>query len=510
MTQWLFFPEDQCLVSNSRNVRLTRRASEVLSVLVENKGEVVGHDHLLDTVWHGINVTPDLVREYIFDLRQALGDDASDPTYIETLRSRGFRLFGDVSLGEGALQGHFATSQRSDMRAIIAILHPRVPDSSPELAGFAAILVDGLRTDLASHHDISVVGSHAALGPTAAKDARVIGRELGVGYVLDSSLAPIGSQVRATFHLIDTDTGRHVWAERFDHMLEDAGQLADTISKTVVNTLGGWKGELHRAIYKSVLRKDQSQLNSFEHFIRACDLEMQLDAHGIARSLRHLNASLQMDPGFARAWVVKSVMLQWAYDVMPTGDADVLRQSEASLDRAIELDPADPITSSLFALKCARAGDLVGAHHAIDTALARCRIEADACMTTATACAVVKDDFDTAEALLATAYELNPAPPSWYRFVEARVSFFLGDDARAIAASLAAPPHVTAFVYRALAQANLNQNAAALHTRAELMERFPRFSFQIFADYFPIAGPVARGRFDTAVGRLDAVAVDVG
>jgi len=70
--------------------QLTPKAAAVLGCLLRRKGQVVSKEDILAEVWPGLHVTEDLIREYIFDIRAAFGDDARNPTYIETLRGRGF------------------------------------------------------------------------------------------------------------------------------------------------------------------------------------------------------------------------------------------------------------------------------------------------------------------------------------------------------------------------------------------------------------------------------------
>ena len=76
---WSFDPTSNRLETGDAAVQLTPKAAAVLTCLLERSGEVVARSDILASVWPGLHVTEDLVREYVFDLRQALGDDARDP-----------------------------------------------------------------------------------------------------------------------------------------------------------------------------------------------------------------------------------------------------------------------------------------------------------------------------------------------------------------------------------------------------------------------------------------------
>lgn len=96
--KWTFVEAENCLVRGSETSRLTPRAGAVLSCFLRHPGVIITRERLLEEVWLGVHVNPDLVREYVFDLRRALGDDARNPSYIETVRGKGFRLLGGVEL----------------------------------------------------------------------------------------------------------------------------------------------------------------------------------------------------------------------------------------------------------------------------------------------------------------------------------------------------------------------------------------------------------------------------
>lgn len=75
MSDWYFSEADDRLIRPEQIVQLTPKASAVLACLQRHKGEVVDTETFLREVWPGLHVTPDLVREYIHDLRAALSDD---------------------------------------------------------------------------------------------------------------------------------------------------------------------------------------------------------------------------------------------------------------------------------------------------------------------------------------------------------------------------------------------------------------------------------------------------
>ena len=102
---WVLNLEDGSLSSGDFRSSLSPKATAVLRALIEQSGSVVSREEILQEVWQGLNVSPDLVREYIFEVRKALNDNASSPQYIETVGRRGFRLIGSVSIAPDSAQG---------------------------------------------------------------------------------------------------------------------------------------------------------------------------------------------------------------------------------------------------------------------------------------------------------------------------------------------------------------------------------------------------------------------
>ncbi len=98
MKQWVLDLEDGTVSSGPDQTKLTPKAAEVLACLIRNEGAVVSRNEILTDVWQGLHVSPDLVREYVFEIRKALGDSASQPKYIETVGRRGFRVIGPISI----------------------------------------------------------------------------------------------------------------------------------------------------------------------------------------------------------------------------------------------------------------------------------------------------------------------------------------------------------------------------------------------------------------------------
>ncbi len=93
---WLVQPSLNRIVQDDREVRVEPKAMEVLAYLTENAGSVVPKSKIIQHAWSDSYVTEEVLTNSIWELRKALGDDARDPSYIQTVPRRGYRLIATV------------------------------------------------------------------------------------------------------------------------------------------------------------------------------------------------------------------------------------------------------------------------------------------------------------------------------------------------------------------------------------------------------------------------------
>jgi tetratricopeptide (TPR) repeat protein len=126
-----------------------------------------------------------------------------------------------------------------------------------------------------------------------------VGREVGVRYVLEGSMRKAGNKVRITGQLIDTATGAHLWADRFDGGLEDIFDLQDQVTASVI---GAISPKLEQAEIERATRKPTESLDAYDYYLRgmAAYLRWTKDANDEALSL--YSRAVELDPRFASAY----------------------------------------------------------------------------------------------------------------------------------------------------------------------------------------------------------------
>jgi DNA-binding winged helix-turn-helix (wHTH) protein len=108
--EWLVEPEQSRVVRGSESRRLDAKAIAVLSFLARHPNDVVTKEDLIATVWDGAFVSDEVLTTAIWGLRKALGDDAKEPRFIQTVPRRGYRLIAPVERAAGEPSGKWEPS----------------------------------------------------------------------------------------------------------------------------------------------------------------------------------------------------------------------------------------------------------------------------------------------------------------------------------------------------------------------------------------------------------------
>jgi adenylate cyclase len=159
-------------------------------------------------------------------------------------------------------------------------------------------VAEDIITALSRFPDLVVVARGSSFAYKGkAIDMRQVGKELGVGYVLEGSVRKDGDKLRIVSQLIDTQNGEHVWAERFDRAGTDPWALQDEITGMIVSAMTGEKGALKQAQYRQAWGKGATTLKEYDYYLRGHDQLMKYTKQGIERSGEIWREGLPKFPG---------------------------------------------------------------------------------------------------------------------------------------------------------------------------------------------------------------------
>jgi TolB-like protein/class 3 adenylate cyclase len=177
-----------------------------------------------------------------------------------------------------------------------------------------------------------------------AVDVKQVGRELGVRYVLEGSVRKAGNRVRITGQLIDSSTGIHLWADRFDGAFEDIFDLQDRVTASVVGSISP---KLEQVEIERAKRKPTSSLDAYDYYLRGMAAAHLWTKEGNREGLEHFLRAIDLDPGFAAAYGMAARSYSqrkaggWA-----DGSAEEVADAERLARRAVELGKDDALALS--------------------------------------------------------------------------------------------------------------------------------------------------------------------
>ena len=224
----------------------------------------------------------------------------------------------------------------------IAVLPFENMSGDPEQEYFADGMVEDIITGLSRSKSLFVIARQSTFTYKGkAVDIKQVGRELGVRYVLEGSVRKVGNRVRITGQLIDAATGVHLWADRFDSLLEDIFDLQDRVTSSVIGAIAP---QLQRAEIERAQRKPTGSLQAYDYYLRALARFYKFTREAHLEALKLAEIASDMDPEFAAAYALGArCYLQrkafgWSFDA-----AQERVEARRLARRAIELDQDDPL-----------------------------------------------------------------------------------------------------------------------------------------------------------------------
>jgi TolB-like protein/class 3 adenylate cyclase/Tfp pilus assembly protein PilF len=173
--------------------------------------------------------------------------------------------------------------------------------SDPEQEYFADGMVDDIITALSHFKALFVIARNSSFTYKGrAVDVKQVGRELGVRYVLEGSVRKAANRVRITGQLVDTATGAHLWADRFDGGLGDIFDLQDQVTESVVGAIAP---ALEKAEIERAKRKPTESLDAYAFYLRGLARFYQFgNRQASDEALRLFKSAIELDPDFASAY----------------------------------------------------------------------------------------------------------------------------------------------------------------------------------------------------------------
>jgi TolB-like protein/Tfp pilus assembly protein PilF len=282
------------------DVALRPKSLSLLVYLVQNSGRVLGRDEIVAAIWPDVEVSDDSLTQCMKDIRKALGPEAGG--LIRTVPRRGYivdesriRSLGDQPLTPVTLNAPSLPDKPS-----IAVLPFSNLSDNPGQEYFVDGMVEEIITALSRISWLFVIARNSSFTyKNHDLEAKQIGRELGVRYLLGGSVRRAADLVRISAQLVDASTGANLWADRFDGDMSNIFELQDRIAARVVGMISP---RLEQAEIERAKRKPIASLDAYDYYLRGMSALHKFQRDANADAVSNLYRAIELDPEFAPAY----------------------------------------------------------------------------------------------------------------------------------------------------------------------------------------------------------------
>jgi DNA-binding winged helix-turn-helix (wHTH) protein/TolB-like protein len=378
--EFRFDAEGKLLSRNGESIALPPKATEVLALLLEERGNLVERELLLTTVWQDTFVEDGNINNAISTLRKTLGEDG----VIETVPRRGYRFTSEVSkVGEEEIeelvverrtvtQTTVSRAEESVQRrrsfnpwmitsvglliatfAVIAFLRPSTPTPVRTIAilplrpvttanidpgnDLGPGITENLASRLGRLSQLTVLSTRAASRLAENEtDPIAIGAKLGADAILDGSYQSDGGRIRVTARLLNVADGAQLWSGNFDEAENDVFRLQDALASQAAHSL---IDKLTEQQTKLLTRRGTDDVEAYKLYLRGRHEWTKRTADGFERSIDAFRKAIDRDPSYALA----HAGLADAYVLLPDynleSPSEAFPKAKAAALRALEVDP---------------------------------------------------------------------------------------------------------------------------------------------------------------------------
>src|SRR3954453_15731274 len=377
------------LRKHGMKLRLPEQPFQVLAMLLERPGEIVTREELRNRLWtaetfvdfdHGVNKAVNRIRD-------ALGDSATSPRFVETVARRGYRFIADLAVIEGA-----ATVGGGTPAAVLVRVDDEAPATVAAPAGFrrrypwtitavalalaslvivwalqsrasqpgsirslAVLPLENLSGDAAQEYFadgmtdelIARLGQISALRvisrtsvmpyKRARKPLPEIARELNVDAVIEGTVLRAGGQVRITAQLIEARDEKHLWPDSYDGDLRDTLTLQNTVARAIAEQI---RINLNPQEQATLKRRKVVDPDAYEAYLRGRYFWNKRTGEDLEKAVAYFNRAIERDPTYAQPYSgladAYALLGDWEYGVLAPRDA--LPRAKAAAVKALQLD----------------------------------------------------------------------------------------------------------------------------------------------------------------------------
>src|SRR5208282_107481 len=327
-------------------IRLQEQPFEVLTVLLQRPGEVVTREELRSAIWPADTFVDfdNSLNTAINKLREALGDSADSPRFIETLPRRGYRFIAPVN----GVKPVSASKQLATGKIMLAVLPFDNLSGDREQEYFSDGLTEEMINQLGRLHPerLGVIARTSAMKyKHANKGIDQIGSELGVDYVLEGGVRRAGEHLRITAQLIQVTDQTHLWAESYERDLRDALALQSEVALAIASEINVKLTPQQRTRLANTRPLIPA---AYEAYLKGRFYWNKRTADGVKKGIEHFEKAIEKDPSCPLAYVGLADSYGTLGFYAYAAPRDAYPKAKATALRALEID--DELTEAQASL----------------------------------------------------------------------------------------------------------------------------------------------------------------
>jgi DNA-binding winged helix-turn-helix (wHTH) protein/tetratricopeptide (TPR) repeat protein len=319
-------------------IKLPPQPFRVLEMLASRSGQVVTRTEIRERIWRddtfvdfeqGLNFC-------IRQIREALGDSADTPKFIETLPRRGYRFLQPV-------ENEAPAAPKALTRIIVLPFRMLRPDPATDFLAFS--LPDALTTALSSLNSLVVRSTLAASRfAGGSHDLKTIAVEADVDLIITGTLLAAGDEIRVSAQLTEAASGTLLCSNSMQAPIGNVFRLQDEMTECVLDAL-----ELRlSAREQRLLCKDvPTSAKAYEYYLRGNQFSHDSKQWSAAHDL--YQRCVEADPQFAPAWARLGRIHHVMSKYLPTGQKEGMQKAETAFQKALELNPELAIAHKYYA-----------------------------------------------------------------------------------------------------------------------------------------------------------------
>jgi adenylate cyclase len=344
------------LFAGDRPLQLSPKILDLLRLLASRPSQLVTKEDILRELWPDVAVTDNAITQAVSELRQALGDDATAPRFVQTVPRRGYRFIAAVETAAPSIAHAIATApvRQAPKRTIAVADFENVTGAAAD-AWMVAGIAETVANDLRTSWDVRVMDRRGL--PDNARSGSIEGaRAAKLDLLVAGSYQRCGERLRITARVIDVATGEAVAHAKADGPVADVFQLQDAIVRHLLRSV---PATIAAAVTRRSGVRETSSLDAYRALTEGKLKLETLDPAQVPGAVRDFERAIVLDPRYAHAYVGLAQAHLWRFEASRARnrqDSAALRAAIAYGRRAIELDPELPEAHAALAFLLASAG----------------------------------------------------------------------------------------------------------------------------------------------------------